>query len=62
VEFLPTHGTPRYKRPMWLFLAGLKKTTLTDLWRFLIDQLFRFVKQHLRLNAHLSTDLVSTDH
>ena len=31
------------------------------LWRFAIEHLFRFLKQHMGLNANQSTDLVSTD-
>jgi len=66
VEFLRADGTPRYKRPMWLFWTGPETTALTDLcriylWRFAIEHLFRFAKQHLGLNANQSTDLVSTD-
>jgi hypothetical protein len=32
------------------------------LWRFAIEHMFRFAKQHLGLNANQSTDLVSTQH
>ena len=31
------------------------------LWRFAIEHMFRFLKQHMGLNANQSTDLVSTD-
>ena len=31
------------------------------LWRFAIEHFFRFLKQHLGLNANQSTDQVSTD-
>lgn len=66
VEFLRPDGTPRYKRPMWLFWTGPETVALQDLcrmylWRFAIEHLFRFLKQHLGLNANQSTDLVSTD-
>ena len=66
VEFLRPDGTPRYKRPMWLFWSGPETVALSELcrmylWRFAIEHLFRFLKQHLGLNANQSTDLVSTD-
>jgi hypothetical protein len=66
VEFLRPDGTPRYKRPMWLFWTGPETVALSELcrmylWRFAIEHLFRFLKQHLGLNANQSTDLVSTD-
>ena len=66
VEFLKPDGTPRYKRPMWLFWTGpdtiaLKDLCLMYLWRFAIEHMFRFLKQHLGLNANQSTNLVSTD-
>ena len=66
IEFLRPDGTPRYKRPMWLFWSGPETTPLQDLcriylWRFAIEHYFRFLKQHLGLNANQSTDSVSTD-
>lgn len=67
VEFLRPDGTPRYKRPLWLFWTGptttpLKALCLMYLWRFAIEHYFRFLKQHLGLNANQSTDTVCTDH
>ena len=66
VEFLRLDGTPRYKRPMWLFGSGSQETSLPDLcrmylWRFAIEHFFRFSKQRLGLNANQSTDEVSID-
>jgi len=66
VEFLKPDGTPRYKRPMWLFWTGsdtiaLKDLCLMYLWRFAIEHMFRFLKQHMGLNANQSTNLISTD-
>ena len=66
VEFLRPDGTPRYKRPIWLFWSGPETTSLEDLcrmylWRFSIEHCFRFLKQHLGLNANQSTNLVSAD-
>ncbi len=66
VEFLRPDGTPRYQRPMWLFWTGPATVSLEDLcrmylWRFAIEHFFRFLKQHMGLNANQSTDLVSTD-
>jgi hypothetical protein len=66
IEFLRQDGTPRYKRPLWLFWTGptttpLKALCLMYLWRFAIEHYFRFLKQHLGLNANQSTDTVSTD-
>jgi len=67
VEFLRSDGTPRYKRPLWLFWTGpttipLQSLCLIYLWRFAIEHYFRFLKQRLGLNANQSTDTVSTDH
>jgi hypothetical protein len=61
VEFLKPDGTPRYQRPMWLFWTGPETVALQDLclmylWRFAIEHAFRFMKQHLGLNAHCLTD------
>jgi len=66
VEFLKEDGTPRYKRPIWLFWTGSEDVMLQDLcrmylWRFAIEHLFRFLKQHMGLNSNRSPDLVSTE-
>lgn len=66
VEFLRSDGTPRYQRPLWLFWTGPDEVALQDLcrmylWRFAIEHMFRFMKQHLGLNANQSTNPVSTD-
>lgn len=58
-EFLKTDGTPRYKRPLWLFWSGPPAIGLADvvtmyLLRFAIEHFFRFLKQRLGLLvAHL---------
>jgi len=64
IEFLKEEGTPRYKRPIWLFWTGPEAVTLQDLcrmylWLFAIEHLFRFLKQHLGLNSHRSNNLES---
>jgi DDE superfamily endonuclease len=64
VEFLKEDGMPRYKRPMWLFWTGSQRVALSDLcrmylWRFAIEHMFRFLKQHMGLNSNRSPDLVS---
>ena len=64
VEFLKPDGTPRYKRPLWLFWTGpqhmsLQALCVMYLWRFAIEHAFRFMKQHLGLNANRSTDPAS---
>jgi len=64
VEFLKEDGTPRYKRPLWLFWTGPEEVRPQDLcrmylWRFAIEHLFRFLKQHLGLNSHRSSNLES---
>jgi hypothetical protein len=64
VEFLKEDGTPRYKRPLWLFWTGPQEVRPQDLcrmylWRFAIEHLFRFLKQHLGLNSHRSANLES---
>jgi DDE superfamily endonuclease len=58
-EFLRADGTPRYKRPLWLFWSGPQEIALADvvtiyLLRFAIEHFFRFLKQRLGLLvAHL---------
>jgi hypothetical protein len=58
-EFLKADGTPRYKRPLWLFWSGPPAIALADvvtmyLLRFVIEHFFRFLKQRLGLLvAHL---------
>jgi hypothetical protein len=64
VEFLKEDGTPRYKRPLWLFWTGPEEVAPQDLcrmylWRFAIEHLFRFLKQHMGLNSHRSSNLES---
>jgi hypothetical protein len=66
IEFLKEDGTPRYKRPIWLFWTGPEEVRLQDLcrmylWRFAIEHLFRFLKQHMGLNSNRSPDLGSTE-
>ena len=64
VEFLKEDDTPRYKRPIWLFWTGPENATPQDLcrmylWRFAIEHLFRFLKQHMGLNSNRSNNLES---
>jgi hypothetical protein len=64
VEFLKEDGTPRYKRPLWLFWTGPEDVAPQDLcrmylWRFAIEHLFRFLKQQMGLNSHRSANLES---
>jgi hypothetical protein len=61
VEFLKADGSLRYQRPMWLLWTGPETVALEAvcrmyLWRFAIEHAFRFMKQHLGLNAHCLTD------
>jgi hypothetical protein len=54
IEFLKEDDTPRYKRPLWLFWTGSEDVAPQDLcfmylWRFAIEHLFRFLKQHIDL-------------
>jgi len=49
---------------MWLFWTGSQSAALSDLcrmylWRFAIEHMFRFLKQHMGLNSNRSPDLVS---
>ena len=67
IEFLKQDGSPCYARPVWLFWTGPQTVSLEDLcrmylWRFAIEHTFRFLKQHLGLNANHSTNLISTQH
>jgi len=66
VEFLKADGTPHYKRPLCLFWTGSWEVALSELclmylWRFALEHAFRFLKQHLGLNANQSTHLHSTE-
>jgi hypothetical protein len=67
VEFLKADGSRRYKTPMWLFWTGPTTVPLMELcqmylWRFAIEHAFRFLKQHLGLTAHQSTNPVAIRH
>jgi hypothetical protein len=67
VEFLKEDDTPRYKRPIWLFWTGPEDVSPEELcrmylWRFAIEHLFRFLKQHMGLNNNRSTHLESLQH
>jgi hypothetical protein len=62
VEFLKPDGTPRFQRPLYLFWTGPTALALVDLariylWRFAIEHMFRFLKQHLGLTCSHSPDL-----
>lgn len=62
VEFLKSDGTRRFKRPMSLFWSGPDETPLADicqmyLWRFAIEHMFRFLKQHCGLTTNKSPNL-----
>ncbi|HIP22107.1 MAG TPA: hypothetical protein EYG79_00690 [Rhodobacteraceae bacterium] len=62
IEFLKADGTPRFKRPLYLFWTGPTATSLSDLcrmylWRFAIEHMFRFLKQHMGLNCSRSPSL-----
>lgn len=56
VEFLKADGTPRFQRPLYLFWTGPQRVALADLcqmylWRFAIEHMFRFLKQHMGLDT-----------
>ncbi|HEX9595981.1 MAG TPA: transposase [Anaerolineales bacterium] len=62
VQFLKADGTPRFQRPLYLFWTGPTAIALLDLariylWRFAIEHMFRFFKQHLGLTSANSPDL-----
>ena len=62
VQFLKADGTPRFKRPLYLFWTGPTSVPLVNLaqmylWRFAIEHMFRFLKQHLGLTASNSPNL-----
>lgn len=62
IQFLKADGTPRFKRPLYLFWSGPTSVALADLacmylWRFSIEHMFRFMKQHLGLTASNSPNL-----
>jgi len=63
VQFLKSDGTPRFKRPMFLFWTGPTTVSLVDLvrmylWRFAIEHMFRFLKQDMGLTKANSPNLV----
>lgn len=65
-EYLRPDGTPRFKRPLWLFWSGPETAVLEDLvriyhLRYMIEHFFRFLKQHLGLLAMQVTKPVSQD-
>jgi len=65
IEFMRSDGSPCYAYPVWLFWTGPQSVALIDLcrmylWRFAIEHTFRFLKQHMGLNANRSTNLIST--
>lgn len=54
-QILRPDGQPRYQRPLWLFWTGPQDVPLADLyrmytWRFAVEHMFRFLKQHMGLN------------
>lgn len=56
VQFLKSDGTPRFKRPLYLFWTGPQTIALEDLcrmylYRFAIEHMFRFLKQHMGLGT-----------
>lgn len=56
IEFLKADGTPKFKRPIYLFWTGPQTVALEDLcqmylWRFAIEHMFRFLKQHMGLGT-----------
>jgi hypothetical protein len=62
VEFLRANGTLRYQRPLYLFWTGPTTLPLSALcqmylWRFAIEHMFRFLKQHMGLSASRSPAL-----
>ncbi|MCB8943506.1 MAG: transposase [Ardenticatenaceae bacterium] len=66
VEFLRADGTPRYKRPLYLFWTGPTTTPLSELcrmylWRFAIEHMFRFLKQHMGLSTSRSPNLAHNE-
>lgn len=61
VEFLKADGTPRFQRPLYLFWTGPPRVALADLcqmylWRFAIEHMFRFLKQHMGLDTARSPE------
>lgn len=63
VQFLKADGTPRFKRPLYLFWTGPTTVALVELarmylWRFAIEHMFRFLKQDLGLTTANSPALL----
>jgi hypothetical protein len=66
VECLRPDGRRRFRYPLWLLWSGSTEVALADLarmylWRFAIEPAFRFLKQHLGLNANQATTLTRID-
>lgn len=63
--FLDEEGMPLFEKPIWLFSTALnlKAETLAMayLWRSSHELSYRFMKQHLGLNAHNSPELKTCD-
>lgn len=62
VEFLKADGTPKFKCPLYLFWTGPESVALEDLcqmylWRFAIEHMFRFLKQHMGLGTSRSPNI-----
>jgi len=65
-EYLRPDGTPRFKRPLWLFWSGPETAVLETLvriyhMRYMIEHFFRFLKQRLGLLAPQTTKTQSQD-
>lgn len=64
ITFLRADGTPRYQRPIYVFWTGPLDVPLVGLcqmylWRFAIEHMFRFLKQHMALTSNRSPSLVN---
>lgn len=60
-EFLKADGSPKYRRPLWLFWSGPDTVNLEHLCqmylvRYVVEHFFRFNKQRLGLHCAYSTD------
>jgi hypothetical protein len=66
VEFLKADGTPKYRRPLWLFWSGpgtmaLEAIAQLYLARYGIEHFFRFAKQRLGLLCAQTPTLAASE-
>ena len=64
IQLFNTHGQPRYQRPLWLMVSGVRQgeLSLLEIWeaygrRYDIEHFFRFGKQRLLLHKYQTPEV-----